>query len=118
MTICLCIKADGLRCTRKASNKLGANQKFCWQHQKCANITKVAVHIPDDKIIKKDFIEHLTTNNIDDDEMAVKLRINTDPTLYKSKWQYKGLIRKALDKLSLKEIVNMFPNDYDEYMKD
>jgi hypothetical protein len=35
MTRCQCIKPDGNRCTRDASQKKGDNNKFCWQHQNC-----------------------------------------------------------------------------------
>ena len=35
MIRCSCTKNDGQQCTRDASEKLGQNQQFCWQHQKC-----------------------------------------------------------------------------------
>ena len=35
MSVCNCTKADGKRCTRQASTKVGHNSLYCWQHQVC-----------------------------------------------------------------------------------
>src|ERR1700731_2145753 len=53
MSLCLCIKADGQQCTRKAMTKPNKtyphefDPQFCWQHQNCDKSVK------EKKIIKK-----------------------------------------------------------------
>ena len=42
MTICQCIKTDGKQCSREAKTE----SQYCWQHQKCSQVTKKLPEIP------------------------------------------------------------------------
>ena len=43
MPRCLCLKLNGQQCSRDASDKIGQDDRFCWQHQSCQNLQKIPV---------------------------------------------------------------------------